>query len=60
VSPYKRWGSVAELKCHLQGSTLSGIRFSHNAYRPSPTNDVTEKDPPSKGTVYRGVYCTGV
>jgi hypothetical protein len=26
---YKRWVSVAELTCHLQGSTPYGIRFSH-------------------------------
>jgi hypothetical protein len=41
VYPYKRWGSVAELTCHLQGSTRYGIRFSHETYRPSPTKDVT-------------------
>jgi hypothetical protein len=38
---YKRWGSVSELTCHLQGSTAHGIRFSHKTYRPSPTKDVT-------------------
>jgi hypothetical protein len=44
--PHKRWGSVAELTYHLQGSTPYGIRFSHKTYRPSPTKDVTKKDPP--------------
>jgi hypothetical protein len=39
--PYKRWGSVAELTCHLQGSNLYGIRLSHKIYRPSLTKDVT-------------------
>jgi hypothetical protein len=38
---YKRWGSVADLTCHLQGSTPYGIRFSHKSYRPSPTKAVT-------------------
>jgi hypothetical protein len=46
MTPYKRWGSVAEVACHVQGSTPYGIRFSHEFYRPSPTKDVTEKDPP--------------
>jgi hypothetical protein len=41
ISPYKRWGSVAELKCHLQGSNHYGMSFSHKTYRPSPTKDVT-------------------
>jgi hypothetical protein len=45
-TPYKRWGSVAEITCHLQGSTPNGIRFSHKTYRPSATKDVAEKDPP--------------
>jgi hypothetical protein len=44
--PYKRWGSVVDLTRHLQGSTPYGIRFSHKTYRPSPTKDVTWKDPP--------------
>jgi hypothetical protein len=44
--PYKRWGTVAELTCHLQASTPYGIRFSHKTYRPSPTKDLTYKDPP--------------
>jgi hypothetical protein len=39
IPPYKRWGWVAELTCHLQGSTPSGIRFSHKTT--SPTRDVT-------------------
>jgi hypothetical protein len=43
---YKRWGSVAELTCHLQGTTAYGIRISHKTYRPSPTRNVTWKDPP--------------
>jgi hypothetical protein len=30
----------------IQGSTPYGIRFSHKTYRPSPTKDVTYKDPP--------------
>jgi hypothetical protein len=46
IPPYKRWGSVAELTCHLQGSTSYGIRLSHKTYRPSPNKDVTQKDPP--------------
>jgi hypothetical protein len=46
IPPCKRWGPVAELTRHLQGSTPSGIRFSHKNYRPSPTKDVTYKDPP--------------
>jgi hypothetical protein len=37
---YKLWGLVAELICHLQGSTPYEIRFSHKTYRPSPTKDV--------------------
>jgi hypothetical protein len=41
IPPYKRWASVAELTCHLQGSTPYGIRFSHRTYRPLPTKDVT-------------------
>jgi hypothetical protein len=45
LPPYKWWGSVAELTCHLQGSTPYGIRFSHKTYRPSPTKGVTWKDP---------------
>jgi hypothetical protein len=56
--PYKRWGSVAELTCHLQDPTPSAIRFSRKIYRPSPTKDVTEKDPPYEGTAYRGEDCT--
>jgi hypothetical protein len=57
--PFKRWGSVAELTCHLQDSTPSGIRFSHKTYRPSPTKDVTQKDPPLiRGTLIRG-YTVG-
>jgi hypothetical protein len=40
IPPYKRWGSVAELTCHLQSSTLYGIRLSHKTHRPSPTKDV--------------------
>jgi hypothetical protein len=43
---YKRWGSVAELICQLQGSTPYGIRLSHKIYRPAPTKDGTWKDPP--------------
>jgi hypothetical protein len=51
IPPYKRWGSVAELTCHLQNSTRYGIIFSHKAYRPSlikdvTQEDVTKKDPP--------------
>jgi hypothetical protein len=46
MPPYKRWGSVAELTWHLQGSTPYGRRFSHKIYRPSPTKDITWKDPP--------------
>jgi hypothetical protein len=30
----------------LTGFHPYGIRSSHKAYRPSPTKDVTEKDPP--------------
>jgi hypothetical protein len=41
IPPYKRWGSVAELTCHLQSSTPHGTKFSHKTYRPSPTKDVT-------------------
>jgi hypothetical protein len=41
VTPCKRWGSVAELICHLQGSIFYGIKSSHKCYRPSPTKDVT-------------------
>jgi hypothetical protein len=29
IPPYKRWGSVEELTCHLQGSIPYGRRFSH-------------------------------
>jgi hypothetical protein len=46
MPPYKRWGSVAELTCHLQDSTTCGIRCSHKTNRPSPTKDVNQKDPP--------------
>jgi hypothetical protein len=46
LPPYKLWGSVAELTCHLQGSTPYGVKFSPKTYRPSPTKDVTWKDPP--------------
>jgi hypothetical protein len=49
IPPYKRWGSVAELTCQSQGSTHYGIRCSHKIYRPSPTEDVTEKDRPPRG-----------
>jgi hypothetical protein len=42
IPPYKRWGSVAELSCHLAGSIPYGIRFSHKSY----PKDVTLKDPP--------------
>jgi hypothetical protein len=41
-----RWESVAELTCHLQGSTLYGIKLSQKTDRPSPTKDVTKKNPP--------------
>jgi hypothetical protein len=44
-TPSKRWGSVVELTCHLQGSTPYGIRFFHKTYRPSPTKDVSYRDP---------------
>jgi hypothetical protein len=54
---YKRWGSVAELTCHLQGSTPCGIRFSHKTYRPAPTKDVTLKDPPLISGPLIGKYC---
>jgi hypothetical protein len=44
--------------CHLQGFTPYGIRFSHKTYRPSPTTDVTWKDPPYiRGPLIGGVYC---
>jgi hypothetical protein len=33
------------------------VRFHNKNYRPSPTKDVTQKDPPHKGTADRGVYC---
>jgi hypothetical protein len=45
IPSYKRWGSLAELTWHSQCSTPYGIRFSHKIYRPSPTKDVTWKDP---------------
>jgi hypothetical protein len=41
VYPYKRWGSVAGLTYHLQGSTPYWIRFPRKTYRPLPTKDVT-------------------
>jgi hypothetical protein len=34
-------GSVAELTCHLHGSTPYAIRSSHESDWPSPTKDVT-------------------
>jgi hypothetical protein len=58
TSPYERWGLVAELTCHLQNSTPYGIRFSQKTYRPSPTKDVTWKDPPLIKRLLTGeVYC---
>jgi hypothetical protein len=53
---YKRWGSVEELTCHLQGSTPYGIKFFHKTYRPSPDKDVTCKDPPLIRGPLIGVY----
>jgi hypothetical protein len=41
IPPFKRWGSVAELTCHSQGSIPYETRFSHKTYRPSPTKNVT-------------------
>jgi hypothetical protein len=38
-------------------STLYGIRFSHKTYRPSPTRDVTWKDPPLVRGPLLGVHC---
>jgi hypothetical protein len=55
IPSYKRWGSVAELTCYLQGSTPYGIKLSHKTYRPSPTKDVTWKAPPLiRGPLKRG------
>jgi hypothetical protein len=54
--PLKMWGPVAELTCYLQGSTLYGIKFSHKTYRPSPTTDVTWKDPPHIKAPLTGGY----
>jgi hypothetical protein len=39
--PYKRWGPVAELTCHIQGSTPYGITFSHETFRPLSTQNFT-------------------
>jgi hypothetical protein len=64
--PYKWWGSVAELTCHLPASTPYGIRLSYKTHRSSPTKDVTYKDPllirgPLIGgyAVYEGLFEEG-
>jgi hypothetical protein len=46
IRPYKWWGSVAEMTCHLQGPTPYGVKFFHKTYRPSTTKDITSKDSP--------------
>jgi hypothetical protein len=59
IPPYKRWGSVAELTCHLQGFTPDGIRFSHITLQAVADQGChSEGSSPYKGTAYRGVYCT--
>jgi hypothetical protein len=57
--PYKWWGSVAELACHLQGSIPYGIRFSHKSCtgRRRPRMSSRMISPLKKGTIHRGVYC---
>jgi hypothetical protein len=55
--PYKRWGSVAELTCHSQGSTLIGLdsltKPTVRRRRKLSLIGTSLHD----GTAYRGVYC---
>jgi hypothetical protein len=59
--PYKRWGSIAKLTCHLQGSTPHRYKIlSQNLKVLADHGCHLEGSSPYKVTAYRGVYCAFV
>jgi hypothetical protein len=57
---YERWESVAELTCHLQGSTPYGKILSHNFQAVAHLGCSIEGSSPYRGTACKGVDFNGI